>query len=134
MNVLFICNGNVARSQEAALYFDHFKASPADSATSAGLNPIIGKPINPAVVESMAEDGISMDGCYRKLLTPEMVAAAGHIVSFVEIEKLPDYAQSHPGLDFWDVPDPRYQDADFHRQIRDDIKKRVKNLINMWSD
>lgn len=129
MNVLFICNGNVARSQEAALYFDILKVNPDDIATSAGINPIPGKPIDPYVVETLAEDGLSMNGCYRKQLTPEMVAVVDHVISFVEIEKLPDFARIHSGISFWDVPDPRHQNADFHRQVRDAIKKRVKELL-----
>ena len=128
MNVLFICNGNVARSQEAALYFNTLEVGP-DTATSAGIDPIIGKPIEPLVIQVLAEDDISMEGCYRKQLTPEMIATAGRVISFIETEKLPDFAQSHPDISFWNVPDPRHQDIDFHRHVRDAIKERVKNLL-----
>lgn len=129
MNVLFVCSGNVARSQTAALYFDRFKTNPEDFATSAGINAVVGKPIDPMVIKCLAEDGLSMDGCYRKPLAPEMVAAAGLIVSFVETEILPEYTHTHPDILFWDVPDPRYEDINFHRQVRDDIKQRVIRLI-----
>ena len=129
MNILFICNGNVARSQEAALYFNTLEVG-LDNARSAGVNPIIGKPIEPLVIQVLAEDGISMEGCYRKQLTPEMVATAGRVISFMEIEKLPDFARSHRDISFWNVPDPRHQDINFHRQVRDAVKERVKNLLD----
>ena len=129
MNILFVCSGNVARSQEAALYFNSLRKDPEDVATSAGIHAIVGKPINPQVVQTMFEDNMSMDGCYRKALTPDMVRIASHIISFVGIEELPDFVQSHPAVSFWDVPDPRHQNDDFHKQVRDDIKQRVIDLL-----
>lgn len=129
MDVLFVCNGNVARSQEAALYFNTLKSKTDTKAMSAGINPVIGKPIDPLVVQVLAEDGISMDGCYRKPLTREMVRTANQIVSFVRLERLPEFARAHTTLVFWDVPDPRHQDSDFHHRVRNDIKKRVIGLL-----
>jgi protein-tyrosine-phosphatase len=37
-----------------------------------------------------------------------------------------------PGVSYedWDLPDPEGQGIDFMRQVRDEIEKRVKKLIN----
>jgi|GEM_PF-2384770 len=54
MNILFICDGNVARNQEAALFLNTM-ISTRHRATSAGMDPKIGKPIDPAVVQVISD-------------------------------------------------------------------------------
>lgn len=127
--VLFICNGNVARSQEAALYFNQLKKYDSDGATSAGVNVTVGKPIDPLVVSTMAEDGYNTVGCYRKQLTEQDVSSADIIVSFKPAEELPSYARTAGQIRFWEVPDPRQQDLEFFRNVRDDVKRRVVELL-----
>lgn len=128
--MLFICDGNVARSQEAELYFNMFKKVDSDIATSAGVNVIVGKPIAPAVLDVMAEVGISMDDCYRKQLSESSLKGVGIVVSFKSKEESPVYASERKDVRYWDVLDPRYENMDFHRKVRDDIKTRVTQLID----
>jgi protein-tyrosine-phosphatase len=127
MNILFICNGNVARSQEAEIFFNAV-ASPNYRATSAGINVKVGKPIDSNVVEVMAELGIDMSNATRKFVDEAMIDGADMVVSFKPAEELPDFVNAHPNLEFWDVPDPQSQDIEFHRQVRDDVKRRVGEL------
>lgn len=114
MNYLFICNGNVARSQEAEAFFNAKKTSEADTAQSAGINVKLGKPIDPLVVEVMNEIGYDVSGAVRKFVDEDMVADSDKIISFKPVEELPD---------------PQHQPIEFHRAVRDNIAARVLNLV-----
>ena len=50
MNVLFVCNGNVARSQEAEIFFNTLKEKDDTIARSGGINVKLGKSIDPLVI------------------------------------------------------------------------------------
>lgn len=128
MNYLFICNGNVARSQEAEYFFNDLSED--DIATSAGVNVEVGKPIDPLVLQVMQEADYGMLGAHRKMVTETMVSKAYKIISFKPLAELPDYLQKRANdLEIWDVPDPRHQSLEFHRKIRDDIQQRVERLV-----
>jgi len=128
MNVLFICNGNVARSQEAEAFFNDL--SDDDIATSAGINVKVGKPIDPLVIEVMEEDGYSLKNAERKFWDEAMIAKAGLIVSFKPENELPAELRESGKIRYWKVDDPQHQPIEFHRQVRDEIKAKVKELIS----
>lgn len=128
MHHLFVCNGNVARSQEAEYFFNDLSED--DIAKSAGVNAKIAKPLDPAVLEVMREVDHGMPGARRKLITEEMTDWADKIVSFKPLDELPDYVQKRKDdIEFWDVPDPQHQPLEFHRSVRDDILGRIENLL-----
>lgn len=130
MNYLFICNGNVARSQEAEVFFNASK-SELDTVQSAGINVKIGKPIDPLVIEAMKEVGFDVSHAERKFVNEEMTRGADKIISFKPIEELPEYLQSRTeDIELWEVPDPQHQDIEFHRKVRDDIAARVLVLVS----
>lgn len=131
MNYLFICNGNVARSQQAEAFFNALKTSESDTAQSAGVDVTIGKPIASDVIDVMKEIGYEMQGAIRKFVTEDMVNNADKILSFKPLDELPSYLQERKtDIEFWNVPDPRHQSIEFHRKVRDDIKARVTQLVN----
>ena len=129
MNILFLCNGNVARSQEAELFFNNLSVDKSTHAMSAGLNVKIGKPIDPLVVEVMKESGYDMGNAERKLLIESMVDTADLIVSFKSKDELPDYVHDRDNVQFWDIPDPQQQSIEFHRKTRDQIHSKVVSLL-----
>ena len=123
MTVLFVCQGNVARSQEAAAFLEQLR--PDISVMSAGIAPEIGKPLDPLVIEVMKETDISLPEAVRKLLTKKMVHQADVIVSF--IDSAGTLLEDSSTLN-WDVEDPKNQSIDYHRHVRDEIREKVAIL------
>jgi protein-tyrosine-phosphatase len=105
MNILFICNGDVARSQEAEAFVNNL--SLAHEAKSAGIEVMLNKPIDPMVIEVMADCNINMEGHFRKFIDIDLVNWADLIVSFVEKSILPEYVKDK-SIIFWKIEDPRH--------------------------
>jgi ArsR family transcriptional regulator len=76
-SVLFVCSGNAGRSQIAAAVMRAMTPS-STRVVSAGDRPTAR--ILPAVIEALDEIGIPAFGEYPKPVTPELVAAADHVV------------------------------------------------------
>lgn len=129
MNVLFVCNGNVARSQEAEAFFNAINGNPEDIATSGGINVNPDKPIDPLVVEVMNEIGYDLSSAKRKFATGAMALMADKIISFKPAEELPEFIKEHQNIEYWTVPDPQHQLIEFHRQVRDEVKSHVSDLL-----
>lgn len=130
MKILFICRGNVARSQIAEAYYNHFIKS--DDASSAGiLNFTPLKYDHPVeeVVKVMKEDGIDISQQIVKSLTEEMVNKADRIFVICERKECPEFLLNSNKISFWDIDDPCDTSLENHRKIRDEIKKQVKQLI-----
>jgi arsenate reductase (thioredoxin) len=122
--VLFLCTHNAGRSQMAMGLFTHLVGERA-MAWSGGSEP--GTRINPAAVEVMAERGIDISGEYPKPWTDEIVRAADVVVTMGCGDACPVF----PGRRYldWQVDDPAGLDVDAVRPIRDDIERRVRQLL-----
>ena len=122
--VLFVCVHNAGRSQMAAALLAHH-AQGRVSVRSAGSAPA--DEINPAVVEVMAEIGIDITPEFPKPLTDEFARAADVLVTMGCGDACPVY----PGKRYldWELADPAGQGIDAVRPIRDDIDRRVKDLL-----
>lgn len=130
MKILFVCNGNVARSQEAEVFFNTLKNDEQSVAESGGINVKLGKPIDPLVIEVMTEIGYDVSKAQRKFVEEKLVENANIVVSFKPKDELPDYLQSNKNIRYWNVADPQHQPIEFHRQVRDNVRIRVSDLIN----
>lgn len=128
MKILFICDGNVARSQEAELFVNTLSKGK-HHAVSAGVNPKIGKPIDPNVVEVMKEIGYDMGKNVRKGIDEAVVNEADVIISFKPAEELPEFVRYKDNVRYWKVADPARQSLEFHRKIRDLVKSSVEALL-----
>ena len=129
MNVLFVCNGNVARSQEAEVFYNTSKVNSNDTATSGGVNVKLDKPIDPLVIEVMNEIGYDLSAAKRKFINEEMVRSADLIISFKPAEELPTFISGHVNITYWQVLDPQQQTIEFHREVRDAIQRGVANIL-----
>jgi arsenate reductase len=122
--VLFVCIHNAGRSQMAAALLDH-QAAGKVRVTSAGSQPA--SQLNPAVVAAMAEIGLDISREYPKPLTTGQVQAADVVITMGCGDTCPVY----PGQRYldWDLPDPAGLPLEGVRPIRDDIARRVQQLL-----
>lgn len=122
--VLFLCTHNAGRSQMAMGFFIHFAGERA-VAWSGGSEPA--STINPAAVEAMAERGIDISREYPKPWTDEIVRAADVVISMGCGDACPIF----PGRRYeeWVLDDPAGLGVDAVRPIRDEIERRVRELL-----
>ena len=122
--VLFLCVHNAGRSQMGAGWLRHLGAGRVD-VFSAGSNP--GTDTNPAAVAAMAEVGIDISSYQPQRWTDDMVRAADVVVSMGCGDTCPVY----PGKRYedWELTDPSGQPIEVVREVRDDIKSRVEELL-----
>ena len=124
-SVLFVCVHNAGRSQMAAAYLTHL-AGDRIEVRSAGSAPA--DQVNPAVVEAMAEEGIDISAETPKVLTVDAVQASDVVITMGCGDTCPVF----PGKRYldWTLDDPAGQGVDAVRPIRDEIRKRVENLVS----
>ena len=124
-DVLFVCTHNAGRSQMAAALLDHH-AGGRIHVTSAGSQPAA--ELNPAVVAAMAEVGLDITREFPKRLTTDQVQAADVVITMGCGDACPVY----PGKRYldWDLPDPAGLDLSAVRPIRDEIARRVEQLVD----
>jgi arsenate reductase len=123
--VLFACVQNAGRSQMAAALFNA-AADPAKArAISAGTAP--GPQVHPEVVAVMREVGLELAGVRPQPLTDARARAAGLLVTMGCGEACPVV----PGLERedWPLEDPKGQPAEKVREIRDDVRRRIDDLL-----
>jgi protein-tyrosine-phosphatase len=122
--VLFLCVHNAGRSQ-IALGFLHHLAGDRAIGWSGGSEP--GTEVNPAAVEAMAERGIDITGEYPKPWTDEVVRAADVVITMGCGDACPIF----PGTRYqdWVIDDPAGQPVARVRPIRDEIERRVRQLL-----
>lgn len=122
--VLFLCTHNAGRSQMAMGFFTHL-AGDAAVAWSGGSEP--GIEVNPAAVEAMAERGVNISDEYPKPWTDEIVQAADVVITMGCGDACPIF----PGRRYeeWILDDPAGQDVEGVRPIRDEIERRVHQLL-----
>jgi protein-tyrosine-phosphatase len=122
--VLFVCVHNAGRSQMAAGFLQHLAGGRVD-VRSAGSQPA--DQINPVAVEAMAEVGIDITAEQPKVLTPDAVQAADVVVTMGCGDECPYF----PGKRYedWVLDDPAGQGIDAVRPIRDEIRRRVEELL-----
>ena len=123
--VIFACIHNAGRSQMAAAFFNEFANPEKARAVSAGTEP--GSRVHPEVLEVMREAGLDLATARPQLLTHALVRDAGLLVTMGCGEKCP-YV---PGLrrEDWPLRDPKGLPIADVRAIRDEVKQRVKELI-----
>ncbi len=122
--VLFLCVHNAGRSQMALAWFNRL-ASDRAVAWSGGSEPAA--ELNPAVIAAMAEVGIDISREFSKPWTEEFVLAADVVITMGCGDACPLLPGKH--YEDWELDDPADKTIEEIRQIRDEIRDRVSNLI-----
>ena len=138
--ILFICFANIARSQMAEAFYNHY--SKANSAISAGIMDYREKYNNQpykGVVEVMREKGIDMNGHKIKVFNEEMSTKVDKIIVFCEIDKCPNFIRNNkktiyiplidPGTKINGPKDYSEEILDGLRKSRDEIEKIVLKIL-----
>jgi arsenate reductase len=123
-HVLFVCLHNAGRSQMSEALFAR-AAGGRHTAASAGTAPA--DRVHPAVVEAMREVGIDLAGRRPRQLTHELADQADVVVTMGCGDECPFI----PGKRYidWELPDPAGRPIEDVRAIRDDIARRVEQLL-----
>ena len=123
-HVLFVCLHNAGRSQMSEALFER-AAEGRHSAASAGTRPA--ERVHPEVVEAMRELDFDLAGRRPKGLERELAAQADVVVTMGCGDECP-YIPGTRYID-WDLEDPSGRPLDQVRTIRDDITRRVEELL-----
>ena len=123
-SVLFVCVHNAGRSQMAAALTE-MHGQGLIEVRSAGSEPA--DQVNPMAVEAMAELGIDLTSRSPKLLSDASVRTSDVVITMGCGDACPVY----PGIRYldWDLDDPAGQDLATVRRIRDEINRRVLDLV-----
>jgi len=123
--IVFACVHNAGRSQMAEAFLNQLGAGKA-RAVSAGTNP--GTRVHPEVVEAMKEVGIDLSVAVPQRLTTELASDADMLITMGCGDECP-YV---PGVtrNDWPLDDPKGRSLDDVRRIRDEIRRRVVELLN----
>lgn len=128
MKILFVCKSNVGRSQMAPVFFNRLSKKHKAIGAGTHVGEDENQPLHEFVIKCMAEFGYDLAKNVRKQLTPKIAKEADKIVVMTEKENLPSYIDMSKVV-FWDIEDAKDKSLEFHRQIRDEIKKLVEKLV-----
>jgi multimeric flavodoxin WrbA/protein-tyrosine-phosphatase len=123
--VLFACRENACRSQMASAFAQSLAGDRLE-VINGGSEP--GDEVNPDMVKVMHEKGIDM--AFR---SPQSIDEAishvrpEYIITMGCREQCPYVSQAQ--IQDWNLADPAGQPIEFMREVRDDIEKRVNQLI-----
>jgi arsenate reductase (thioredoxin) len=122
--VLFVCLHNAGRSQMSEALFARAAAG-RHEARSAGTTP--GDAVHPEVVEVMGELGIDLADRVPRRLERSDAEWADVVVTMGCGDECP-YIPGKRYLD-WDLEDPKGRPVEEVRATRDEIDRRVKQLL-----
>ena len=77
----------------------------------------------------MGEDGIETSEKIVKSVTEEMADNADKIFIMCPKERWPQFLLDSNKITFWDIDDPYDTSIENHRRVRDEIKGKVRQLI-----
>ena len=123
--ILFVCVHNAGRSQMAEAFFNQMAKGKAKG-FSAGSQPT--DKVNPVVVAAMREVGIDISRRKPKMLTLEMMEGADRVITMgCGVEGV--CPASFVPTEDWQLEDPEGKTIEKVRQIRDEIKAKIGELV-----
>lgn len=152
MRILFVCYGNVARSQLARAYYNYLtKTHDADSAGT-GVESVrpqcttlgeyggeIDSEGDAFTTIKIIKDtyGVDYTDAPRTQMTPEMISNYDLVVNLAEIDQTPDWLIGENVI-WWDISDPGKAEGDIWQavyRVREPIEAKVRELIGVtWGN
>ena len=122
---VFACIHNAGRSQMAAAWLKKLASPEKARAVSAGTEP--GTQVHPVVLEAMKEVGVDLSTAVPQKLTDDVARGASMLITMGCGEACPVV----PGLrrEDWPLEDPKGKPMERVREIRDDVRSRIQDLI-----
>lgn len=125
--ILFVCVENAGRSQMAEAFAKVYGETRIE-AISAGTMPA--KEVNPVAVQVMREKGIDLSPDKPKLITNQMVQEADTIIVMgCSAEGFCPAPLLNKVVD-WEIEDPKGKPIEKVREIRDEIERKVRTLLD----
>ena len=125
VKILFVCEGNIGRSQMAEAFYNYFTNS--KDASSAGTNPKTPKrflKIPEKICLIMTEENISMNNHKVKLITKQYIKDADKIIIMCEKEYCPEFLINSNKVIYWNIKDPHHVKIENLRKIKNQIKQK----------
>ncbi len=140
MEVLFVCNGNITRSQIAKALFNRLSTSHAECAGTRvhqregqTLKEVVeeaaARGVSVVVLRMMEEEQMDLSENTRKQVTAAMVDTADKVIVMADRDTLPDYLLSSEKVVFWDLQDTLEGSYEFVLAVKEQIKQRVHELV-----
>lgn len=124
--ILFICQGNVGRSQMAEAYYSALVQP--GVAISAGIDEVAekynGRPTT-EIIDVMLEDRIDVSNQRIKRLEKEMIERVGSVIVLCSQSICPPFLLESPKVEFHEIEDPYMLDLERTRLIRDRVKETI---------
>ena len=127
-NILFVCVENSNRSQMAQAFATIYGKDKV-IAYSSGSRPS-GK-INPKAIAAMQEFGYDLSNHQSKSLDEIPVVEYEYAITMGCGDECPLVNAKH--REDWQLPDPRSMEPEEFNKVRDEIKKKVTDLLNRIS-
>jgi arsenate reductase len=131
--ILFVCTGNIARSQMAE-GLARSLAAPGVDVASAGTHPDV-RGVHRFAVQAMQERGLDISA-HRSKRIEEVPGEFDYVITLCDeaVQECPVLPARRARM-HWSLPDPaaetgdEVRQLDFFRQIRDDIERRLREWM-----
>lgn len=129
--ILFVCYGNVARSQMAESFYNQYTCSHRATSAAADLNAGT-RYKHPAqdVITVMREENIDVSNNIVKPVNAVMVKDADVIIVMCDMDDCPRFLSDSGKVRHIPIPDPHSISIDYTRIVREEIKKMVLELVH----
>lgn len=125
--IIFACRGNAGRSQMAVAIFNRLADPQRARAISAGTGP--SGTVDPGVIEALRETGVDLSPSIPRPLNAPLATSAGHLITMGCEADCPFF----PGVkvEDWPIDDPQGQPVERLREICDEVRRRVVEMIGL---
>lgn len=135
MKIIFICRGNVGRSQMAEALFrktniKDYEVSSAGTRLSGPEQTIESlMPKTKNVISVMDEEGVDIRKNTRVQISEEFSRSCDRIILTIdENDPVPEYLKNNPKVEIWNIDDPKGKSVQETREIKNIIKEKI--LLN----